>query len=65
MNKNTTNDKYMRVIEGLGELLLNKDETIQFNEYEIKSLKNKIEQIEQYIEFYKKKASERTNKQSV
>ena len=46
------NDKYMKVIECMGELLLQKDETIKFNKYEIDALKKKIETIEEYITFY-------------
>ena len=48
----TKEEKYMRVIEAIGELLFKKDNQIQLNEFEIKSLKKKIETIEQYINFY-------------
>lgn len=52
MNKQTKEEKYLKVIESLGELLLNKDEKIKINEYEIKSLKKKIETIEKYMDYY-------------
>lgn len=52
MNTYTAEEKHIKVIECLGELLLNKDEKIKFNQYEIDALKKKIERIEQYIEFY-------------
>lgn len=48
----TTDKKYLKVLEGLGELLLNRDDKIQFNEFEIKSLKKKIEAIEKHLDFY-------------
>ena len=41
------NDKYMKVIESLGELLINRDEKILFKDYEIEALKNKVNEIEQ------------------
>lgn len=52
MNTYTAEEKYLKVIEALGELLLNKDETIKFQKYEIEALKKKVEQIEQYINYY-------------
>lgn len=52
MNTYTTEEKHMKVIEALGELLLNKDQTIKMNTYEIEALKKKIERIEQYIDYY-------------
>lgn len=48
-------NKYLKVIEALGEILLSKDQTIQFQTYEIESLKRKIEHIEQYVDCYIKK----------
>lgn len=48
-----TNNRYMKIIEALGELLLNKDEKIKFKDLEIETLKKKVERIEQYKEFYK------------
>lgn len=47
------NNRYMKIIEGLGELLLSRDEKIKFQDYEIENLRNKIKKIEQYIEYYK------------
>lgn len=52
MNTYTTEEKYMKVIEAFGEMLLEKDKTIKLNTYEIEALKKKIERIEQYIDFY-------------
>jgi predicted membrane chloride channel (bestrophin family) len=51
----TKEEKYLKVIEGIGELLQKKDNQIKLNEYEIKNLKKKIESIEQHIDFYSKK----------
>lgn len=48
----TKEEKYLKVIEGIGELLFKKDNQIQINEFEIKNLKKKLEAIEQYAEFY-------------
>lgn len=61
MNTYTSEAKYMKAIESLGELLLNRDEKIKFNEYEIKALKQKIERIEQYIEYYQQPTEDVTN----
>lgn len=44
----------LKVIEELGKALMDKDNEIVFKQYEIDSLKKKIEQIEQYIDFYSK-----------
>lgn len=52
MNESTKEQKYLKVVESLGELLTNKDRIIKFSEYEIKNLKKKIAQLEQQIEFY-------------
>lgn len=60
MHENTTNDKYLKVIEGIGELLLEKDKKIRISEYEIKALKKKIERIEQYISYYEQPMEELT-----
>ena len=51
----TAEKKHLRVIEELGQILINKDRQIKLNEYEIKALKKKIESIEKYIELYEKK----------
>ena len=42
------------VIEELGSLINKYKEDIKFKDYEIERLKNKIEQVEQYIDFYAK-----------
>ena len=49
-----SNEYVIKVIESLGEMLTNKDNKITCQEYEIKRLKNKIEAIEQYVDFYSK-----------
>lgn len=53
----TKEEKYLKVIEGIGELLFKKDNQIQLNEFEIKNLKKKIEAIESYADFYSSKVS--------
>lgn len=60
MNEHTSEEKFLKVIESFGELLLNKDKTIKFNEFEIKALKKKIERMEQYIEYYSQPTEEIT-----
>jgi hypothetical protein len=42
------------VIDELGALIEKYKDEIRFKDYEIDSLKKKIEQIEQYIDFYSK-----------
>ena len=42
------------VIDELGNLLSKYKDEIKFKDYEIESLKKKIESIEQYIDFYSK-----------
>lgn len=42
------------VIEELGDLLSKYKDEIKYKDYEIESLKKKIEQIENYIDFYSK-----------
>jgi DNA repair ATPase RecN len=42
------------VIEEIGNLLSKYKDEIKYKDYEIDSLKKKIEQIEQYIDFYSK-----------
>ena len=59
--KNNQNDKYLKVIECLGEVLLNNDMTIQISEYETKALKKKIEQLEQFIARYEQSTNEETS----
>ena len=48
------NNKFLKVIEELGKVLIDKDNEITFQKYEIDSLKKKIEQIEAYCDFYSK-----------
>ena len=43
------NDKILKVIEELGEMLMNKDNEIKFQKIQIENLNNKIERIESYI----------------
>lgn len=43
------NDRYMKVIEILGEVLIQKDEDIQFKAYEVEALKRKIEKLKQQV----------------
>lgn len=42
------------VIDELGNLLSKYKDEIKYKDYEIESLKKKIESIEQYIEYYSK-----------
>ena len=53
--------KYLKVIEVLSEAIMDKDKRIDFKkakikeyEKEIAELKSKIEQIEQYVDYYKR-----------
>lgn len=48
------NDNILYVINELGKLLSDKDNEIVIQKYEIERLKSKIEQIEQYANFYSK-----------
>lgn len=48
------NDKYMKVIECFGELLLQRDEVIKYNKYEIEVLKKKVEQLENTLKIPRK-----------
>lgn len=56
MENYSQESKYLKAIECLGELLLAKDETIKYNNYEIERLKNKIKTIEEYSEYYNQTA---------
>lgn len=47
-------ENILTVIEELGNLLSKYKDEIKYKDYEIDSLKKKIEQIEQYIDFYSK-----------
>lgn len=44
------------VIEELGSLLSKYKDEIKYKDYQIENLKKKIEQIEQYIDYYSKEA---------
>lgn len=50
-------DKYMIIIESLGEVIADRDETIKLQKSEIERLKRKIEMIESYIEFHEEKVT--------
>lgn len=47
-------ENILTVIDELGSLLTKYKDEIRYKDYEIESLKKKIEQIEQYIDFYSK-----------
>lgn len=47
-------ENILTVIDELGNLLSKYKDEIRYKDYEIDSLKKKIEQIEQYIDFYSK-----------
>ena len=47
-------ENILTVIEELGSLLTKYKDEIKYKDWEIDSLKKKIEQIEQYIDFYSK-----------
>lgn len=48
------NKNILTVIDELGALIEKYKDEIKFKDYEIDGLKKKIEQIEQYIDFYSK-----------
>lgn len=48
------NKNILIVIDELGALIEKYKDEIRYKDYEIDSLKKKIEQIEQYIDFYSK-----------
>lgn len=48
------NEKYLKVIELLGESIISKELSISLLEYEIKSLKSTIKSMEEELFFYKK-----------
>lgn len=48
-------EKYLKILEELGAILIEKDRTIRVQSYEIDNLKNKIEQIEKRIKEEEKK----------
>lgn len=45
----------LKVLDELGALLIKYNNDIKYKDYEIKRLKNKIESIESYIDFYSDK----------
>ena len=47
-------ENILTVIDELGALIEKYKDEIRYKDYEIDSLKKKIEQIEQYVEFYSK-----------
>lgn len=47
-------DKYLKVIEVLGEAIINNELKSSVLEYENKRLKEKLESIEAYLNFYSK-----------
>ena len=46
------NNKFLKVIEELGKVLMDKDNEILFQKYEIEKLKKKITEIENYLELF-------------
>ena len=48
------NNNILTVIDELGALIEKYKDEIKYKDYEIDSLKKKIEQVEQYIDFYSK-----------
>ena len=48
------NNNIFKVLEELGKVLMDKDNEIVFQKYEIERLQSKIEQLEQYANFYSK-----------
>lgn len=48
------NNKFLKVIEELGKVLMDKDNEITFQKYEVERLNKKITEIENYIDFYSK-----------
>lgn len=58
MSESSKEQKHLKVVESLGELLINKDRTIKFSEYEIKNLKKKIARLEEQIKFYEQPEDE-------
>ena len=46
------NNKFLKVIEELGKVLMDKDNEITFQKYEIERLKKKITEIENYLELF-------------
>jgi hypothetical protein len=55
------NEKYLKVIELLGESIISKELSISLLEYEIKSLKSTIKSMEEELFFYKKDCENSNN----
>ena len=53
-------DNILAVIEKLGEIIINGNTTISILEYENKKLKEQIERVEQYINYYEEQ-NDRSN----
>lgn len=51
-------ENYLKVIEVLGEAIINKELKMSVLEYEINNLKGKIKAIEDYCDFYDKDCEE-------
>lgn len=51
--KQTVEDKYIKVIESLGEIISNRDMVINEQRNEIEELKRKVKMIEEYMDYYK------------
>ena len=45
-------EKYLKVIEALGEIIIKKELDIELLKYDNEKLKAKIEAVEQYINYY-------------
>lgn len=63
--QDNTNEKYMKVIESIGELLIEKDRKLSISEYEIKSLNKKLERIEQYLDYYTQPSDDLTEEEYI
>lgn len=49
--------KYMKVIESLSEIIMNREETIELQKSEIDRLQRKLDMIEAYVNFHEEKVS--------
>lgn len=52
---NYSEDKILKVIEALGEMLIKYEEKIKYQDYQVENLQKKIEAIEQYADYYSNK----------
>lgn len=59
--KQTVEDKYIKVIESLGEIISNRDMVINEQRNEIEELKRKVKMIEEYMDYYKDENRRWTN----